>query len=451
MKQALLIIFFLLSSCAAIEKDPGFKEISKEVLDRTGKEVYWNEGTAADKTVRDKITLMLSTSVTSAVAIQIALLNNNHLQATYEELNIAQSDLVEAGLLTNPIFDAEVRIHKGGKTGLELAVVQNFIDLVFLRLRKAAAEAAFQSSKLKVIKSVVDLASDVEREFYNYQAAEAKLNLQKHILSASAASFQLAQNLRIAGNITELSAASESAFYEESKIELRKSEVHVLKSREKLNGLMGLWGNDTDWKSTSELDSPKKEDIESADLERKALKRSLDLGIIKWELNEAANNLGIAEPWGVFNDAGLGATGEREAESGEWGVGPAFSIPIPIFNQGQPGIARASAVLKAKHENYKGSAINLRASVRAEIESLLALKDEANYYKKVLIPLRKKIVHENQLQYNAMQLGAFELFKAKKDEIEAENQYIETLKDYWITNANLNQILNGSLNLNEGM
>ena len=40
----------------------------------------------------------------------MALLNNRELQALYAELGVAQADLVQAGLLSNPVFDGAVRL-----------------------------------------------------------------------------------------------------------------------------------------------------------------------------------------------------------------------------------------------------------------------------------------------------------------------------------------------------
>jgi len=47
--------------------------------------------------------------------VQIALLNNKDLQATYEDLSIAQADLVQAGLLQNPVFGASLALPVAGK------------------------------------------------------------------------------------------------------------------------------------------------------------------------------------------------------------------------------------------------------------------------------------------------------------------------------------------------
>jgi hypothetical protein len=44
---------------------------------------------------------------------------------------------------------------------------------------------------------------------------------------------------------------------------------------------------------------------------------------------------------------------------------------------------------------------------------------------------------EVQLQYNAMQIGVFDLLRAKQEEVNAGREYVEALRDYWVARADL--------------
>jgi cobalt-zinc-cadmium efflux system outer membrane protein len=60
-----------------------------------------------------------------------------------------------------------------------------------------------------------------------------------------------------------------------------------------------------------------------------------------------------------------------------------------------------------------------------------------------MLPLRREITQQTQLQYNAMLVGAFQLLQAKQAEIEAGAQYIEAVRDYWIARAQVRQVESG--------
>ena len=62
-----------------------------------------------------------------------------------------------------------------------------------------------------------------------------------------------------------------------------------------------------------------------------------------------------------------------------------------------------------------------------------------------MLPLRQQIVEQTQLQYNAMQIGAFQLLQAKQEQIDAGNAYIRTLRDYWVARTELDLLLSGRM------
>src|SRR6184192_200737 len=99
-----------LAGCAHVDPNPAFRELANTVHLRTGKRVQWNLGTAQDAEAQAAVISLLRRPLTAGSAVQVALLNNHNLQATYEELGIAQAELVEAGLLRNPIRSEERRV-----------------------------------------------------------------------------------------------------------------------------------------------------------------------------------------------------------------------------------------------------------------------------------------------------------------------------------------------------
>jgi len=60
-----------------------------------------------------------------------------------------------------------------------------------------------------------------------------------------------------------------------------------------------------------------------------------------------------------------------------------------------------------------------------------------------MLPLRRQITEQTQLEFNAMQIGGFQLLQAKREEIETGAAYIEALREYWIARAMLEQTISG--------
>ncbi|HEX2239511.1 MAG TPA: TolC family protein, partial [Gammaproteobacteria bacterium] len=118
-------------------------------------------------------------------------------------------------------------------------------------------------------------------------------------------------------------------------------------------------------------------------------------------------------------------------------------LPLPIFNQGQARIAAARSDLRRAQQRYWAQAVQIRAAVRAARASVLNARSRALHVRTVLLPLATQILNDTQLQFNAMQLGVFQLLLAKVQQITAGLRYIDTLNDYWRAHTALEQILNG--------
>jgi cobalt-zinc-cadmium efflux system outer membrane protein len=51
------------------------------------------------------------------------------------------------------------------------------------------------------------------------------------------------------------------------------------------------------------------------------------------------------------------------------------------------------------------------------------------------MPLQDKVLDQTQLSYNGMIVGTFQLVQAKRDQLEANEHYVESLRDFWIAGA----------------
>ncbi len=446
------LVLLLLTGCASMKPGMGFDDVRQSVSDRTGMRVHWNTGSAEDREVAAAIDALLERELSAEEAVQLALLNNRELQAVYEELNLAQADLVQAGLLRNPVFSGEVRfgVDTSG-TGIVLDATQEFVSLLSMPLRKGRAQAQFEAAKLRVTASVVDMAGRVRSAYYEYVAAAQTTEMRRTVLEATRASYELARRVRAAGNSTELDVATERDLFEQAKLDLALAEENEIVLREQLTAMMGLWGEQAGWRAMARLpaipEADSGHDIQS--IERRAVEASLDLAVARREIEVAARTLGISRPFSWLSETVVGVAGERDLDGG-WSVGPTLSVPVPLFDQGQAAIGRAEAQLRQAGGHYYARAIEVRSRARAAGAVLNSARSRSRYYEAVVLPLREQIVQQTQLQYNAMQIPAFQLLEAKRNQIEAGADYIESLRDYWVARARVEQILGGRVSAFEG-
>jgi outer membrane protein, heavy metal efflux system len=431
-----------LAGCAHVDPNPAFAELAKTVHLRTGKQVQWNRGSAEDAQAQAAVASLLSRPLTADSSVQVALLNNHNLQATYEELGIAQADLVEAGLLRNPIFTFERRFPG---QALEADLLKEFIDILLLPLRKRIAAAQLEAAKLRVGHETLTTAAEVRAGFYEHQGDQQLVDLRKTVADATERSAETALKMHEAGNLRDLDLASEQATNAQAKIELAKAQAAAVASREKLNKLMGAFGAQTNWTVAPRLPEISGSSISTSQLESRAIQQRLDLAAARQQFIAEARARGIAGAEAVLQQTEIGAHYEHEVEGGVHSIGPSVNVPIPIFNQGQPASARASAKMRQAEQRYLALATEIRSDVRAARDKMLLARRPVDYFKSTALPMRTRVTEESQLQYNAMQITPFQLLQAKQEEVKTGADSVEALREYWVARAELEKAVGGPL------
>jgi cobalt-zinc-cadmium efflux system outer membrane protein len=446
MKFALFFFLSLpLAACTTVPKDAGFSDVQKTVTERTGQIIQWNSRTTDDAQVAQAVSALLAKPLTVDQAVQIALLNNRHLQATFEDLGVAQADLVQAGLLKNPVFSLQVRVpdRSPARTYLDIAVVEDFLDVALLPARKALAQDQFEQAKAQVTDQALTLAADTSAAFYAYQAAQEIADLHRQIAQASAAGLQTAGGMHDAGNMTDLDFAEQRAREARMRIDLADAQAELDEAREHLTDLMGFDGA-TGWSAQPQLPKIPADEPALSGLENLAARQRLDVVAARAEVQIQAKSLGMTEDYRFADSLDLGADAERETD-GQWRIGPSLSVPAPIFDQGQAAVAGAQAKLRRSEERLAALEIDVRSQVRAATARLIHARAKAAIYQREILPAQAEVNRQMQLQYNGMLTGVFQLLQAREDAVDTQRQYVESVRDYWTERVELERAIGGRL------
>jgi outer membrane protein, heavy metal efflux system len=430
------LALLLLTGCASTSPKKPFEDVARSVAERSGHAVHWNH---ADKEIDRGVARILSRDLTVEGAVQVALLASPMLHAKFEELAISQADLVQAGLLKNPVFAL-------GRTAWEMehidpnlfaSVEQDFLDLLTMPLRKRVAAAELEATKLEVADEVLELASHVREAFYLAQAAEQVMSMRRLVEEASKTAAELAKRQHEAGNMSDLALNTELALAAQTSLDRRRAEGEAIVAREKLNKLMGLWGPRTSWKMPARLPELPKEEAPLDHLESLAIGQRLDVGAARRNVQAMGYALGLAKTTRWVGTVNVAVETGRLRHNRRFSFGPSVAIEIPLFDQRQARIARLESFKRQAEKELEALAIDVRADVRSARARVATARGVVEEYGKVVVPLRENVVRYAQEQYDAMLLGVYQLIQAKQAEFDAYREYIEALRDYWIARSDL--------------
>lgn len=436
-----------LAGCASTSAKPAFDDVAQTIKSRSGHTVRWDQDSAEDKEAEKAIDQLLQRELIADTAVQVALLASPRLRAKFEELAIARSDLVQAGLLKNPVFSI-------GRTAWEsehinpnlfATVEQDFLDLLTMPMRKRVAATELEAAKLEVGDHVLEVASQVREAFYTTQAAEQVLDMRRLVEDAANTSAELARRQHEAGNMSDLALNNELGLAAQTTLDTKRAEGEAAVAREKLNKSMGTWGPRTAWKVSPKLPDLPKEEAPLERLESVAIAQRLDVGAARRNVQAMQYALSLAKTTRWTGTVNVAVEAGRLRHNNRISFGPSVALEIPLFDQRQAQIAKLEAFKRQGENELQALAIDVRADVRSSRSRVVTARGVVEEYGKVIVPIRENIVRFSQEQYDAMLLGVYQLIQAKQSEFAAYREYIEALRDYWIARSDLERAIGGRI------
>jgi len=438
---AAVVTAWLLAGCATFSEDGGFSAVETAAKGRLGQETRWVRSDADEDEVRRQVKELLAKPLSVDDAVQIALLDNRDLQATYAELGIAEADLVQAGRLSNPLFSYS-SVKGGGQLDIERVLLFNIFDLITIPMRTRLGEQRFEQTKLVVSAAMLDVALQTRRAYYSALAARESVKYFEQVKESAEASAELARRMYAAGNFSTLQRAREQAFFAEAVAQLARARQAAVTERERLTRLMGLWGEDILFQLPERLPDLPEAPMELRDLERSAMNTRLDVQASQRELAGLAENLGLTKTTRLVNALELGPKQVRDKDNKLDGY--ELEVQIPLFDWGSARVARAESLYMQSANRLAQVAINARSEVREAYAGYHSTYALAKHYRDEIVPLRKRISEENVLRYSGMLIGVFELLADAREQVASVNASIGALRDFWLADVNLLAARNGA-------
>jgi len=431
----------VLAGCASFSQDGGFTTVEQLTRERVGKTpTYQRTGEQTDSAQR-RVAELLKQALSADSAVEIALLNNKGLQASYAELGIAESDLVRAGRLANPSFSFG-RLGGGGAVEIDRAVLFDVLGLFAMPLAKQIEQRRFEQAQLQAAYETVGVAAEARKAFFEAVTAQQLVGYFAQVKEAADASNELARRMAAAGNFNKLSQMREQSFYADATAQLARVRHRAIASRERLARVLALGGDELGFKLPERLPDLPSAPAQPKDAEQTAMDKRLDVLMAKRATESTARSLGLTKTTRFINV--LHAGYQNQSNTGETRKnGYEIELELPLFDFGSVRVARAQATYMQSVNRTAQVAINARSEVRESYSAYRTAYDLAKHYRDEVVPLRKRISDENLLRYNGMLASVFELLADARDQISSVTGAVEALRDYWLAETNLQSALTG--------
>jgi outer membrane protein TolC len=441
---AAVLAAFALTGCTTFSADGGFDPVRKQTRTYLGKDVHWSR-TEEERAKGDaQVAELLTHVISSEDAVQIALLNNRALQASFEELGISEADLVQSGRLPNPRFTLR---HAGiaAEYDIEETLSFNVLSLLTAPYAHEIEKRRFAQVQSAVVIAVVQLANDTRQAYFSAVAAHESVHYLQQVKTAAEAGAELARRMVVAGNWNLLDQAREQSFNSDASLRLTRANLMEVSAREKLQRIMGLSGGQQALQLAERLpDLPR--NIEALpDVEQIILQNRIDLRLKRLQMDELARTLGLDKATRFVNVLDAGPTRVLQgAASQPYERGYEVALEIPVFDGGGARVKRAEAVYSQAVDRFTQAAIDARSQIHVAYAAYRSNFDLARRQRDEVVPTRKLIAEQNLLRYNASLISVFDLLADARSQIEGVNDYIQSVRDFWMAKSELDTALLGN-------
>ena len=441
MKILAVLPMLALAACATTGLDGGFGEVGQAVASRTGAETKWVRSQHDADAVRERVQAPLAKPLAAEDAVQIALVNNPGLQASYAELGVAGGDLISAGLLPNPSL-SYLRTRHGDEYKIEAVLSFNILSLVTVPMRLQAQKQRFEQVKQAAAAEAVRVGAETRKAYFRALGAAQLAGYMEDVRAAAEASADLARRMAAAGNFSRLDYMREQAFYSDAAAQLARARQLAVAERERLVRLMGLWGERTQFRLPERMPELPGAPRDLPNMEQIAMEQRLDLKAARRDADAIAKSLGLTKVTRFVDEFELGIARTRE-DPEPTKKGYEIGVRIPLFDWGIGRVTRAEELYMQAAHRVAETAINARSEVRENYQRYRTAYDVAKHYRDEVVPLRKKISDEVLLRYNGMLASTFELLADAREQVAAVSAYIDHLREFWVADADLNTALVG--------
>jgi len=439
-----------LAACASFSPDGGMSTVQETAAVELGKDVVKETSGFEAALVGDRVRVLLGRSLSADAAVQIALLNNQGLQASYSELGISEAQYVQASLPPNPTVLLQKTVAPNGFAFTE-AVTGNLLGLVTLPARRDIAETQFQAAQLRAIEATLRLTADVRRQYWRAVAAQELARLLNEARGSAKASADLAKALGQSGAMNKLDQSRDFAFYAEISARLADARVQEKVEHERLARLMGLWDRSSIYTLPAGLPALPAKLTSSSLIEARAMERRVDLRLARTNLEIFAKTLGLTHVTRYINALALGPLRDYEKTVGEspgaldranrYGLQITFEIPIYDFGEARTREAQET-YMQAAHLLAE-KAVNVRSEVREAFIAYKGAFEVARLYQAQVEPLQNEILKQSLLQTSTMQTDVFVLVQDARARILAHVAALNARREFWIADTDLRAAIIG--------
>lgn len=469
----------LLGACVRVDHTAELEKAGGEFARATGVETAWTASVEIRPLEPGPDNVVSLDSV-----VDLALSNNRALRADLQIIAQAKADLVQAGLLPNPMLSMLLAFPEGGgRSRIEFGLSQDLASLWLIPSRKKAAQGMLRQRILSFADTAVVLVNDLRSNYYSLQYQVRAVDLQGQNIKLLEDIARIIEARLRAGESGQLDVYFTRGRLLEAQLDQVTLRADEQITRQTLMRLMGVANATADWKPIP-LDVPLNViAAPEAELVEAALRQRLDAQAAQWELEASLADF-QQQKLRLIPTFGVGLGGERlerralpgrkiladtvrssiangaltapEIESRgqrnqerkqmiDLVLGPTIEVPLPIFDQNQAQVAKAQARTRELQKRLEEIEQRVIEGVRAALIRRRLAEERVRLLEQSLLPQWQANLTVARQTFLAGRESIVTVLLAQETLIRTQLSHAAALRDLETATASLERELSGRI------
>lgn len=380
--------------------------------------------------------------------LALALLKNPELAAYSDEIRAQEAAILQAGLLPNPVFDANAsnfgnNIIRGFDGDVVTLQLSQLIELGGKRAaRVTTAELSKQLADWDYETKRVDVFTLTSLAFIDVLSAQQRLALTQQMQSLAQQMLASTSARVQAGKVSPVEESKAKIAVASAQIEFQRSQRELAATRNRLAAT---------WASTKPRFEQVKGSLENEqappDLDTLLQRITGNPDLARWatEITQRQSLIALEESKAI-PDVTATIGGSKYLMPNDYALLVGFSVPLPVFDRNQGRIKEAEHRL-AKAENEKESAeIRIQTALNTAYQRLSTAFAEANMLHRDILPNAESAYNAATIGYHYGKFGILDVLDAQRTLFGTQNQHLQASAEYHKALAEVERLIGGGLN-----
>ncbi|MBN8597210.1 MAG: TolC family protein [Planctomycetes bacterium] len=436
-----LALAALAGGCASLDPKPDINRAASTVDERSGIAPVWTEAWEASLTSWDG-----RSPLKVEQALAMALRNNREIRAEVEQIAASRADLVQAGLLPNPVLGLTLRfpfdpVSGGSFVGAQ--IVQSFTALWLRDGKIKAADARLNQTVLDISDKALRLVAEVKSTHTRIDFGQRMVALTDENLATIQKSIDSLDARIRGGEGTPLDVNRARQQLAKAQAERAIVVRDLAKERRRMLELIGFAAESAEWTVEASTGVSDIAAIDEAAVIALAGSQRLDVAAARSIVEAQRADLSIEEK-SRLKDFGLGADFERETD-GSKSIGPVIEVGIPIFDTNAAQIAKAGSLARVALGNYE--AVSQRAVREARVAwiELDSASRLAEQYRSTVLAISERNLTLAESALKSGQADVTVLLDSQREVIDARRTLNDLERDALLARIALEQAAGGRI------